>query len=149
MKGLSRKAIRYAEEHGYSFERQNCKGVLFYRHSSGHEVGIRQGIDDPGYRLVTQQIDRARGIGPDLTQKRHPDEIKARQARDRLLLKQEKQRHAARLDDLAKQQAALLFGGVGDALTLREVKAIEHLIEAEKRHHNDTVRQMTAMPGAA
>lgn len=148
MKGLSKKAVRYAEDHGYTFERQNCKGVLYYRHSSGHEVGIRQGLDDAGYRLVVQQIDRARGVGPDLTQKRHPEEIKARQERQRVLVKQERARHLARLDELAREKAAALLGGAGRHLSLRDVKAIEQLIEAEKRHHQDLIRQMTSVPAA-
>jgi hypothetical protein len=149
VKTLAKKAIRYAEDHGYTYERQNSKGLLYYRSSAGHEIGINPSCDERAYQRVVHDVDRACGIGADLSRKRHPDEIKARQDRQRALLKAEKARHQARLDDLARQKAALLLAGAGSRLTLREVKAIEQLIEAEQRQHRDTVRQMTTRAGAA
>jgi hypothetical protein len=149
VKILAKKAIAYAEGHGFRFERQNSKGLLYYRNDGGVEVCIPPGLAESALRNVCQQVDRACGIGPDLTRKRHPDEIKARQERQRALLKAERARHQARLDELARQKAALLLAGAGSRLTLREVKAIEQLIEAEQRHHRDTVRQMTTCAGAA
>lgn len=149
MKGPSRRAIKYAEDHGYLFERQNTKGVLYYRNADGHEVGIGPSIDDRNCRQIVVQIDRACGVGPDLSQKRHPDEIKARRERERLLLKEERARHHARLEELTRQKSALLLGGLGDALTIREVRAIEALIEAERKHHRGVVRLMTAVTVAS
>lgn len=149
MKGLAKKAVKYAEDHGFLFERQNSKGLLYYRNSNGAEVCIPPGLADNALRNVCQQIDRACGIGPDLTQKRHPAEIKARQERERLLLKAERARHSARLDELAREHAAALLGGLGAAVSLRDAKAIERLIEAEHRAHRELVRQMTCTPTGA
>jgi hypothetical protein len=147
VKTLARKAIRYAEDRGFHFERQNSKGLLYYRNDGGVEVCIPPGMAENALRNVCQQVDRACGIGPDLSQKRHPDEIKARQERQRALLKAERARHLARLDELARQRDTLLLNGAGGHLTLREIKAIERLIETEERQHRDTVRQMTSCPG--
>jgi hypothetical protein len=149
VKTLAKKAIRYAEEHGFRFERQNSKGLLYYRNDGGVEVCIPPGLAESALRNVCQQVDRACGIGPDLSQKRHPDEIRARQERQRALLKAERARHLARLDELARQKTTLLLDGAGGRLTLREVKAIERLIEAEERQHRDTVQQMTSCAGAS
>lgn len=149
MKGLAKKAVRYAEDHGFHFERQNSKGLLYYRNANGVEIGLSPGISDNQLRNFCQQVDRACGIGPDLSQKRQPDQIKARQERERILLAQERLRHRERLDALAREQAAALLGGLGDALTLRQVKDIERLIEAEVAAHRETVRAMTCVPTGA
>lgn len=149
MKGLAKKAVAYCESKGYEFERQNSKGTLYYRNSNGHEVGIQPGMDDRGYKIVAQQIDRAAGIGPDLSQKRDPAAIKARQERERVLLKAEQERHQARLDDLAREHAAVLLGGLGAGISLRDAKAIERFIEAEHKAHRELVRQMTSRAAGA
>lgn len=148
MKG-GKKAIKYAEDRGFQFERANSKGFHYYRHPSGVEVGINPSCDERGLRLVMQQVDRACGVGPDLSQKRNPAACKAREAQQREALKAERARHAARLDELAREKAALLLGGAGRDLNWREVRAIEALIEAERKHHQGMVRLMTAVAGGA
>ena len=149
MKGLARKAIKHAEAAGYRFERENTKGFRFYRAASGHEVGISPGLDDRGCRLVMQQVDRACGIGPDLSRKRNPAAIKAEQERTRDLLREEKRRHQTRLDQLARERQDALLAGVGCELSMRQVLAIEKRIEQERREHRATVQQMTAVPASS
>lgn len=149
MKGLAKKAVKYAEEHGYRFERQNSKCFMFYRNEAGHEVSISPGIDDRGLRLVCQQIDRANGVGPDLSQKHRPDQIKARRERERILLAEEKRRHRERIDALLREKQQAALSGLGGSLTERQIKDIERLIEDEIRHHREVVRQMTSIPGVA
>lgn len=145
MKG-GKKALKYAEERGFHFERANSKGFLYYRNDAGIEVGINPSCDERGLRMVMQQIDRACGVGPDLSQKRNPAAVKARQERERLLLKEEIRRDRARLDELARQSHAQLLSGLGNALTLREIDALARLVEQKQRRHDELVRQMTARP---
>jgi hypothetical protein len=151
MKTLAKKAIRYAETHGFRFERQNSKGLLYYRNDGGVEVCIPPGLAESALRNVCQQVDRACGIGPDLSRKRNAEQIKARRERERELVAQEKRRHAKAMDALAREHAAALLGGRGDELTLQQVKDIERRMEVEAAAHRETVRLMTATPegGAA
>lgn len=151
MKGVAKKAAAYAEKHGYTFERQNSKGVNFYRNGAGHEIGINPGVDERGFHAICKQVDRARGVGPDLSQKHNSAAIKARQERERTLLAEERRRHRERLDALAREKSAALLGGLGNSLTLRQVQDIERLIEAEVAAHRETVRAMSCTPtgGAA
>ena len=149
MKGLAKKAIRYAEDHGFDFERQNSKGLLYYRNANGVEVCIPQGLAESALRNVCQQVDRACGVGPDLSQKRNPDQIKARQERERLLLADERRRHRERIDALTREKSAALLGGLGDVLTQRQVKDIERQLESEYKAHRETVRAMSCVPGGA
>lgn len=149
VKGLAKKAVRYAEARGYRFERQNSKCFMFYRNAAGHEVGISPGIDDKGFRLVCQQIDRANGVGPDLSQKRNSEQIKARQQRTRALLLEEKRRHRERIDFLLRQKHELALGGLGRYATDQQIKDIERLLEEEESAHRETVRMMTARPEPA
>jgi hypothetical protein len=151
VKKPAKKAVAYVEARGYVFERQNAKGFLFYRSLSGHEIGINPGCDEAGCKRVIHDIDRACGLGPDLSQKRNVEQVKARRERERTLVIEEKLRHRERLDALARERSAVLLGGRGDALSLRQVKDIERRIEAEMAEYRDTVRLMTATPqgGAA
>lgn len=146
MKGLAKKAVKYAEDHGFRFERQNSKGLLYYRNANGAEVCIPPGLADNALRNVCQQVDRACGIGPDLSQKRNPAAIKARRERERLLLKEEIRRDRQRLDELARLNHEQLLSGLGNELTLREIDALARLVEQKQRRHDELVRQMTARP---
>lgn len=137
MKGLAKKAVRYAEDHDFSFERQNSKGLLYYRNPSGVEVCIPPGIADNAFRNICLQIDRACGIGPDLSQKRRPDQIR---------LRDERRRELERLRELAREHKAQLLAGRGAGMPLSEIYAKEREIEAYERRIREIERLM--QPGA-
>src|SRR5690242_448984 len=119
MKGYAKKAVKYAETAGFHFERTNSKNVLIYRDDLGHEVGINPSSTEANYRFIVQQVDKACGVGPDLSQKRNAEHIKARQERERILLADEKRRHRERLDALLREKQQVALGGLGSSLTAR------------------------------
>lgn len=147
MKRLTDRAIAYAEARGFTFERENSKGVLYYRNANGVELGIGQNLADHALRRIMRDADKAAGVAPDPTRKRNTGAIKARQERERAEVKAERARHQARLDELARDKRELLLAGLGEHLTYSQVLEIERLIEAEERAHRELVTAMTTKTG--
>lgn len=132
MKALAKKAFGYVETRGYLFDHTNTKGFRVYRDDAGHELAISPGIDEIAFRNLCRTADRTAGIGPDLTQKRKPEQIR---------LRAERQRELDRLRDLARQHKAELLAGKGAGMSLRDVYAKERQVEAYERR----IREIEAL----
>lgn len=149
MKRRAKQAAAYAEGHGYAMDHRNSKGFMVFTNGAGHEVLVSPSLDDEAtLRRLCRDIDRACGVGPDLSQKRHPEQIKARRERCREIERQERARRQAELDQLAREKQTALLGGHGVHLTQHEVKRIERRIEQIEAEIRAVVRQMTTRESA-
>lgn len=132
MKPYAKKAIAYAEKHGYAYESTSSKGYLAYANGAGHRLTISPWMPEYAYRSVVKQIDEFRGVGPDPSKKRNTQRIKERDRKRHELAVDERARHQRRLDALlnAKADESLIREAEEAFRTAdREVRELERLMQ--------------------
>jgi hypothetical protein len=136
----------FFDENGYTWDRTNSKQVQYFTHPLCPEVGVTSGIEEHRVRHLIRNMQRDLGLATAKDQaKRHPDQIKERQAAERERLAAAIVRHEADIADLVHQREARL-GGLGRVLSDREVLDIEHLIEEKERELRMWEALMTEIP---
>lgn len=147
MNGKRLKAFRaLLGDCGYEFDHRSSKGRDIYIGSDGHELSISAVPDDREVKYTTRDVQKRFGLTTaGDCRKRHPVQIKDRQATERERAAAEVDRHLHEIADLLRQRDHLL-GGLGRILTDREVTAISRQIEQHERELVVLRRQMQDIP---
>lgn len=80
----AKKFVTLLEQHGFTFDRVNTKGMCFYTHPAHQEWGVSQSMSDHDLHIQTRNLQRLLGVRTDRDRsKRDAVRVKERQARER------------------------------------------------------------------
>lgn len=142
-----KKFVKFLVGMGYeSTARNDRRHNTIYSKYGKPDVMVRDCLDDHIVKLLTEGINKAHGVKTIKQQrKRNADQIKDRQARERMRLAAEIGKRRGEVADLLAQRNNQL-NGLGKVLTQSEVAAISRLIEQHEREIREMQRLMQELP---
>lgn len=140
MKAAAKKLAADLEALGYEYDRTNAKNFDVYAFAGQPDVVVNPSMNEHAARSLLRKVQQRLGCVPE-TNKRKPEQIRARQESQRAALREEIERHNIRLDVLRRQSY-----GFPDSVTSEEIRQIEALVRKREQELREIERLMSSGP---